>query len=61
MKNTFKYYAGMLLIGVTLANISCSSDEDGITPAEITNLIALPGALYFVGILLKMPVSVILK
>ena len=21
MKNTFKYYAGMLLIGVTLANI----------------------------------------
>lgn len=40
MKNTFKYYAGMLLIGVTLANISCSSDEDGITPAEITNLIA---------------------
>ena len=52
MKNTFKYYAGMLLIGVTLANISCSSDEDGITPAEITN---------FVGILLKMPVSVILK
>ena len=40
MKNTFKYYAGMLLIGVTLANISCSSDEDGITPAEITNLTA---------------------
>ena len=30
MKNTFKYYAGMLLIGVTLANISCSSDEDGL-------------------------------
>ena len=28
MKNTFKYYAGMLLIGVTLANISCSSAED---------------------------------
>ena len=53
----------MLLIGVTLANISCSSDEDGITPVEITNLMteSTSGALYFVGILLKMPVSVILK
>lgn len=40
MKNTFKYYAGMLLVGVALVNISCSSDEDGITPAEITNLTA---------------------
>ena len=38
MKNTFKYYAGLLLVGVALVNTSCSSDEDGITPAEITNL-----------------------
>ena len=30
----------MLLVGVALVNISCSSDEDGITPAEITNLTA---------------------
>ena len=60
MKNTFKYYAGMLLIGVTLANISCSSDEDGITPAEITNLTA-ESTSGRIGILLKMPVSVILK
>ena len=38
MKNTFKYYAGMLLIGVTLANISCSSDEDGITNHKLDSI-----------------------
>lgn len=40
MKKILKSYAGLLLFGAALATASCSSDDGGVTPAEVTNLTA---------------------